>query len=427
MFCSQCGAPMGDNDKFCGSCGAPNAYAPSAQAAPGEPQNPQVQPTPQPPKPKGCMAQAFNDLTRTPGVFKRICQIGFLPALLCIVSVVALFVPVIGGIAAAIGFLLAIIASECGTGFGIEWGSDLATGAEDGMKRPLLRSSSFGLGLFSSVLAGVLEVCALIPVLGVFLSVIESVVLGAAGSYYFYGSSALGAAVIGSLGLLVIAAIASVVLSVFFKMFSQIAVMHFAVNRRVDSAFSLRRVWQAFKSNKTKLFCAAILPEFLCSIAVYVVNAIITALFGFIASLSYSAYGSFYRPEGLEAILASGGVLLVLFLALTVFVTVFAGVFGKMLKYRAVGYWVKRYAPDWTDDDEQLMFVLPGEPAVEVPASAAAEPAAEPVADAAPASEPAEPVAEPADDDVVATVPEEPAPEPFEAETLSDRETESED
>ena len=27
MFCSQCGAPMGDNDKFCGVCGAPNAGA----------------------------------------------------------------------------------------------------------------------------------------------------------------------------------------------------------------------------------------------------------------------------------------------------------------------------------------------------------------------------------------------------------------
>lgn len=27
MFCSQCGAPMGDNDKFCGVCGAPNASA----------------------------------------------------------------------------------------------------------------------------------------------------------------------------------------------------------------------------------------------------------------------------------------------------------------------------------------------------------------------------------------------------------------
>lgn len=30
MFCSQCGAPMGDNDKFCGVCGAPNTEVKAA-------------------------------------------------------------------------------------------------------------------------------------------------------------------------------------------------------------------------------------------------------------------------------------------------------------------------------------------------------------------------------------------------------------
>ncbi|MFR6612241.1 MAG: hypothetical protein ACLUSU_01695 [Collinsella sp.] len=35
----------------------------------------------------------------------RVCQIAFLPALICVVSVLVLFIPVIGGIAAAIGFL----------------------------------------------------------------------------------------------------------------------------------------------------------------------------------------------------------------------------------------------------------------------------------------------------------------------------------
>ena len=34
MFCSQCGAPMGDNDKFCGACGAPNTEAKAAGPAP---------------------------------------------------------------------------------------------------------------------------------------------------------------------------------------------------------------------------------------------------------------------------------------------------------------------------------------------------------------------------------------------------------
>ena len=57
------------------------------------------------------------------------------------------------------------------------------------MERPLLRSTSFGLGIFSSVITGVLEFVAIIPVIGVVFSAIESVVIGAVGSYYFNGSS----------------------------------------------------------------------------------------------------------------------------------------------------------------------------------------------------------------------------------------------
>ena len=92
MFCSQCGAPMGDNDKFCGACGAPNAGA-AASAPQGQPQ----QFVPQPPvanASKGCVAQAFEDMTKTPGVLQRVCQIAFLPALICVVSVLVLFIPV---------------------------------------------------------------------------------------------------------------------------------------------------------------------------------------------------------------------------------------------------------------------------------------------------------------------------------------------
>lgn len=242
MFCSQCGAPMGDNDKFCGVCGAPNAGA-AGPAPQGQPQPQQF--VPQPPvanAPKGCVVQAFQDMTKTPGVLQRVCQIAFLPALICVVSVLVLFIPVIGGIAAAIGFLAACIASVCGSGFGIEWGRDLSLKIDDGMDRPLMRSTSFGLGVFSSVISVVLEVIAAIPVIGVVLSLVEGVALGAAGSYSYYGSYALEAALFGSLGLLVLAMIATAVLGVFFKMFADIAVMHFAVTGRVESAFSLDKV-----------------------------------------------------------------------------------------------------------------------------------------------------------------------------------------
>ena len=209
MFCSQCGAPMGDNDKFCGVCGAPNTEAPHVAAGSvpqGQPQpQPFVAPQPAMNVPKGCMAQAFNDMIKVPGALVRVCQIAFLPALICVVSVLVLFIPVIGGIAAAIGFLLAYVASVCGAGFAIEWGRDLSLKDDNGMERPLLRSTSFGLGIFSSVITGVLEFVAIIPVIGVVFSVLESAVIGAVGSYYFYGSSGLEGALIGSMGLLVFA------------------------------------------------------------------------------------------------------------------------------------------------------------------------------------------------------------------------------
>ena len=344
--------------------------------------------------PKGCTAQAFEDMTKTPGVLQRVCQIAFLPALICVVSVLVLFIPVIGGIAAAIGFLAAYVASVCGAGFGIEWGRDLSLKIDGGMDRPLMRSTSFGLGVFSSVISAVLEVIAAIPVIGIALSLVEGVVIGAAGSYSYYGSYALEAALFGSLGLLVLALIVTVVLAVFFKMFADIAVMHFAVTGRVESAFSLDKVWAAFKNNKTKLFCASFLPEFLTSLVSNVVTWILTAVFGAIAG--FGAYSYYYRPRGIEAIVAGGGVMLVLFLVLVAFVTVFLAVFGKMLKHRAVGYWVARYASEWADEDKDdvLTFVLPFEkkPAPSgysapnpVPASA---PAPAPVAAPAPVPAP---------------------------------------
>lgn len=372
MFCSQCGAPMGDDDKFCARCGAPNSAAGYSASGVGTmPVNPPMTSPAQlnqRPKERGCLAQAFHDMTKLPGVFKRVCQISFLPALIGIVSVVLLFIPVIGGILCAIGLLLAYIAGVCGSGYGIEWGRDLSTGAEGGMERPLLRSTSFGMGIFSAIISGVLSFVAAIPVIGVVLSVIEGIVVGSVGSYYLGGSSALSSALLGSFGILVLCLIVALVLGIFFKMFGDITVMHFAVVGRIESAFALDKVWKAFRHDKTKLFCASVLPEFLCDLVSNIIVWILTAIFGAIAAASYAysfhGFGFNYsRPSGIAAIISSGGVTLVVFLILVVFVSVFLNVFGTMLKHRAVGYWAQRYAPEWIDegDDAVLAFVLPGE------------------------------------------------------------------
>ena len=323
--------------------------------------------------------------------------------------------------------LAACIASVCGSGFGIEWGRDLSLKVDDGMDRPLMRSTSFGLGVFSSVISVVLEVIAAIPVIGVVLSLVEGVVIGAAGSYSYYGSYALEAALFGSLGLLVLALIASAILGVFFKMFADIAVMHFAVTGRVESAFSLDKVWAAFKHNKTKLFCASFLPEFLTGLVANVVTWILTVVFGAIASVGM--YNYYYRPTGIEAIVTGGGVTLALFLVLVAFVTVFLTVFGKMLKHRAVGYWAARYASEWADEDKDdvLTFVLPFEK--KSTPSGYGAPDASPAPAPAPATEP-EPAPEPetASESEPAPEPEpEPAPAPEPAsEPSSDEEPQDE-
>ena len=63
-----------------------------------------------------------------------------------------------------------------------------------------------------------------------------------------------------------------------------------------ESAFSLDKVWAAFKHNKTKLFCASFLPEFLTGLVSNAITWILTAVFGAIAGIG--AYGYYYRPHG---------------------------------------------------------------------------------------------------------------------------------
>ena len=168
--------------------------------------------------------------------------------------------------------------------------------------------------------------------------------------------------------------------------------------------------WAAFKNNKTKLFCASFIPEFLTGLIANVITWILTAVFGAIASVGMYSY--YYRPTVIEAIVSGGGVTLVPFLVLIAFVTVFLTVFGSMLKHRAVGYWVARYASEWADEDKDdvLTFVLPFEkktaPSGYSAPDAAPEPAPAPEPEPAPVPEP-EP--EPASDSEPAP---EPAPEP---------------
>lgn len=449
MFCPQCGASMKDDARFCPQCGAPNKRAQAVGAAPQQPgaqptqtagataQQPpvgapfqpgpqQVPPMPQPMPgvlyPKGCLAQAFEDMTKIPGVLKRVLQIAFVPALISLVSIFVLIIPFVGGLLCPIGLVFAYIAMVSGSGWAIEWGRDLSRGKGFDTNKPLIRTSTFSLGFFSGTLTSVLGLIAFIPSVCLNVAAITIGIAGGGmiglgfGGGYYSGWSALGA-LAALVGLLVVVAnIASFVLSIIVNMVSQATVMHLAVTGRVESAFSLGKVWKNCKKELGKLFCATILPDILVSlIAGIIVIVLLVIGTGIIGSMAYSTYNGYYSgyygysSRGIIDTLLGGGAVAIIVVMLIVFVICFASVFGSMLKYRALGHWCARYAEDWTHEgDDDYAFKLPGEagfshdnrPGAPVPPMPqqpfAAQPAPQPAPQQPAAPQPQQPVTAPA-------------------------------
>lgn len=449
MFCRKCGARLEDNAKFCTKCGAAvvtNEAAPESSAPASKPEPapaPQAQPTQQvpptqqgqptqqaqptqqvPPQSwsqptqqvppmqqpsfngpvyaKGCLAQAFEDMTKIKGVFGRVCQIAFLPAAIALVSILVLIIPVIGWLACPVGLVIAAIASFCGSGYAIEWGRDLSRGKGFDIKKPLLRTSVLSLGVFKDTLVGILTIVAWVPfIVLVIISAVSagSLALGAIGSYS-YGYSSAGNSFAGVLVLLIIVAlIAGVILSIILNMVGNATVMHLAVTGRVESALSLGKVWKCCKKELGKLFCATILPEILVGLVSSIISWVLTFIFSFIIGVMVGGYGYYgydygYSSNGILGILAVGGGIAIFFLMLLVFVSVFSGVFGQMLKFRALGHWAARYAEDWThESDDDYAFYLPGEAGYGKGKAPAAQPvqpmnAQQPFAQAAPMQQP---------------------------------------
>lgn len=415
MFCNRCGNQMDDAARFCPACGAPNAKLAQQEAAAGDSQaqqpdsaTSQAQPrqpgsaatdgrtqqapasdtaataqvppafdwnaapasTPSPVQtpggfyPKGCLAQAFDDITKVPGAMKRVMQIAFLPAIIALVSLLVLIIPVIGWIACPIGLVISWIAGICCNGYAIEWGRELSRGRGFDTNASILRTSLFSLGFFSSSLTGALSLIALLPT---FIAMLLMMFGGAAsiGAWAYSSSYGYGGSMGGVSGILIILSlltmllyIVSFVLGLLFTMFSDAAVMHLAVTGRVESAFSFGKVWQPYKKQLGKLFCASLLPGIITGAIMGVIVLILVGiLFAIIAGSAYSGY----YGSGVVGSLLSGGFGAIVVLALIVFVVAFTGAFTSMLKYRAVGYWAQRYADAWTHEgDEDYTFRLPG-------------------------------------------------------------------
>ena len=373
MYCNKCGSPMAETARFCPRCGALN---PRAAQADSPVQN--AAPTASTPVPeagstawsspsvasagmpsgayqKGCLAQAFDDITKVPAAFQRVLKIAFVPGIIAVISTIAFIIPVVGWAVGVIGLVLSGLASLCAVGYAIEWGRALPRGRGFEENAPLLRTSLLSLGFFSNALNGLFVVLSSVPLIIGIVFFLFTVGTGATASILGYGvSRSMANFVFGfAMLVLVVAVIISIVLSVLLTMFSDATVMHMAVSGRVESTFSLGKVLAAYKREPGKLFCASILPGIIVGIVQFIVDLILGAF-------ASGALGVWLQRNTLGDSFGAFIALIPLLVsvALLLFVTMCSGAFTSVLKFRALGYWAERYAPAWLhegDDD----FALP--------------------------------------------------------------------
>ncbi len=387
----------------------------SAAAAEEQAANAPQQPAPAAPMyPKGCLAQAFDDITKVKGVLPRIFQIAFLPALIAVVSIFAAVIPVIGWLLCPIGLIAAVVVANCGTGYAIEWGRDLSRGEGFDIHKPLLRTSVLSLGIFKGALESTLNFIAVIPAMFFKVFAAGGLVAFVASSVSPYSNSYTSSFFDGVVDLLdMLVSLASLALGILFAMIAAAAVMHLAVTGRAESAFSLDKVWKSCKKQLGKLFCASVLADLIVDAVAFFVVLIISVIFIGIAAAAVSSYsnslggysssgynGFSAAPsafDGLYDLLQLGGIILVIYLMIVAFVVMFACVFKDILKFRALGHWAARYAEEWTHEGESdFVICLPSDlknVAGAAPAGAPQPTATDPVECAAPVqSQPQAPV-----------------------------------
>lgn len=395
MNCSQCGAPLEETDSVCSQCGAAveregvaandagdgaenvvpeNAAGDGAEngaesvaddtiesgaesAADDGASVPPVTPAtpvssddagPIPPQPagdpvyaKGCVMQALDDIRHLPGAQNHIVGI-------CAIVAACGIVPVVGWVAAAV---LGVFA----TGFALEWGRDLSLGRGIDRGGSFPRASLFSLGFFSGALEVALQVIAWLPVLA--LCMAAMLAAGGISSLFFhdfsggysdavmyrshgdiYGSG-MGSFMGGLFGFFLLLVIVCIVFSLFMAMLSNAASMHLAVTGRIESAFSLKRIWPPVKRQFGKLFCCTFAPAVAAFLVAFLLIGCVMLLTGLI--------GGAFMYGGARFV---GGFFFVLSPALSSFIGSFAAILAVIWQYRATGHWAARYAPQWAHE-----------------------------------------------------------------------------
>lgn len=299
MFCPQCGSSVPDGASFCATCGASVAVsAPVAdpvpaqqpQQAPGNPQYVYV------PAPKGCVSQAWSDITSSPNWIKRI----LLLMIMNCVPVLSLYT----------------------NGYIMQWGAEAAHGKGESLPVGTFNRKTILYGLIPVMLmvlfllgATVLLLLCVIPILG-YIACLVGVVMGTA---FYY-----------------------------------MALLRVATTGKVASAFDLSELFRAYRKNLGSLVFSTFIPSLIGGL---VSSIIALVIFSIAALVSYSSiehmtsYTYTYLMSNPLALITFSTSFLVAFVFAFLIALLVQG-FIELWTMRAVGHWVNRTVPEWAAEAE---------------------------------------------------------------------------
>lgn len=328
MNCTECGFSVPDGASFCPNCGTCQSkpatqpqqpYATGAQQAPAGGQQPFAQPQmpqdapqggfqpqgapqncgqgapqggfqSQPVYAKGCVSAALDDIKGQQGVGKKMAFLGLL------------------GCVPILNFVV--------TGYAINWSREVPFGARTPMPKKVVNGQNFETGFY----------CFLV-----------SLVVGLA-----VGLVAGLLALVPLLGW-----IAAIVLAFGASMYQYLAYMRMGMLQQLGEGFKIQLIWRVMQRDWKSLLCAAVVPSLLAGLiasAAVVVVSLLVAGTGAGATLMVDGGSAGGIVAGLLALVS---VLLVLFAYIIAFAATAVAILVTM---RAMGHWIARYAPEWTNE-----------------------------------------------------------------------------
>lgn len=353
MFCSNCGSQVADTAAFCANCGtsvnqapaqsarqqagaaqaagvsgtvpvgaedsvgaaghaqaagsaavpasAPVAMPSAAQAAPLSQSGVQV-------SARGCFGSAWDDLKGTPGWFGKV-------ALMALIDLVP-------------------ILNFVNVGYGLNWGRDVAFGKREPLQGKIVTGDNFKLGFFVFVIA-----------------LVAGLIFGIEGAL---------------LGIIpIIGVLAGLALSIFGGMFLNLAFMRTALFGALGEGFAVSKLFEGYKRNLGTLFCVTFVPGLIAGCIATLIALVFSLIIGTIVGVDalslvgrnamplgrYGYYGNYgYDYYGLGALMGGSAVILLLLVLVMLYGIMLAGRFCGLVTCRALGHYVVRFVPEWTNE-----------------------------------------------------------------------------